>query len=558
MSHGSVPQTGSQLPMPTSVSPALIPPAPMAHTAILPASAMSARPQFAVQNPNWTQIPGTASYAAAAPDGSLWVLSDQPSGADKYIWHYVSGTWTNNSGLASRIAVAPNGTLYAINSGGGTFSYSGGTWTALGGGASDIAAAKDGSIYVLSNGNSAGSDQAIWHYTSSWAQVPGSGVRIAGAWDSNTYTLSNGTVAAGGLYILNSAGGIYYENPNNSFVQLPGAASAIAPTTVGGVYVLGYPANSAGNAIYYYDLTTPGWTAQAGSGVSISAAAFSAASNLYVIGASGGIYSSPLKPIQHLYVADAGSGGNVKVFGLPITSGSTPTATFGASGAIGIAANGQYVVTANNSNNVLVFTQPVTSASVAAATFTATSFGRMAFRSSGVLAEGEYPGGVSLFSPPFTNSTTASSTISTPNGATGIAIDASDNIYANDQAKTIYFISGGAVTTTATGPSGRFYRGMAVSSTQLFACSVTNPTGQVDVYNLPLSSSSAPAATITTGVNGAEGCALDLSGNLYVGNVYSATVTVYAPPFSSSSAPTATLTVGSPSSVAIFDLAIGP
>ncbi|HEY5258372.1 MAG TPA: hypothetical protein VIJ12_08335, partial [Candidatus Baltobacteraceae bacterium] len=112
-----------QMSMPRSASPALIKAAPMAKTAILPSSVMNVRPQSAVQGLNWTQIPGAASSAAAAPDGSLWVLSNAPAGADKYIWHYASGSWTNISGLASQLAVAPNGTLYAINSGGGTYSY---------------------------------------------------------------------------------------------------------------------------------------------------------------------------------------------------------------------------------------------------------------------------------------------------------------------------------------------------------------------------------------------------------------------------------------------------
>ncbi len=126
---------------PQSISPALIAPAPMAKTAILPSSVMNVRPPTAIQGLNWTQLPGSASALAAAPDGSLWALSIQPSGADKYIWHYSGGTWTNISGLAAYLAVAPNGTLYAVNSGGGTYSYSAGTWTALGGGASGITAA---------------------------------------------------------------------------------------------------------------------------------------------------------------------------------------------------------------------------------------------------------------------------------------------------------------------------------------------------------------------------------------------------------------------------------
>jgi streptogramin lyase len=294
------PQTGGiMLDTPQSVSPGSIAPAPMAHTAILPVSVMAVKPQSAIQGLNWTQIPGSATFAAAAPApgcslaGSLWVLSTAPGGPDKYIWHYVNGTWTNISGLATRLSVAPDGTLYAINSGGGTYSYNGTSWTALGGGASDITVAADGSLYVLSNGNSAGSDQAIWHNVSgTWSQAPGSGVRLAASWDPNSYTLSNGTISPNGLYVLNAAGSIYYKNPSNSFVQLPGAASAIAPTANGGVFVLGYPADSNGNSIYSFDLSAAGWTQQSGAGVSLS----TDSTHLYVIGSSGGIYSSSIKP----------------------------------------------------------------------------------------------------------------------------------------------------------------------------------------------------------------------------------------------------------------------
>lgn len=288
---GSLPMRNASGPgTPKSVSPGAIAPAPMAKTSILSTSVMSVKPQSAVQGQNWTQLPGSAAYVAAAPDGSLWALSTSPAGPDKYIWHYANGSWTNISGLASRLSAAPNGTLYAINSGGGTYAYSNGSWTALGGGASDITAASDGSIYVLSNGNAAGSDQAIWHYTNGWTQVPGSGVHIAASLDPGTYSIPGGTVGPNGLYILNSIGSIYYENAGGSFVQLPANASAIAPTGIGGVFVLGYPADPNGNSIYYYNLGTAGWTAQSGSGTGISADS----THVYVISSSGGIYYSPV------------------------------------------------------------------------------------------------------------------------------------------------------------------------------------------------------------------------------------------------------------------------
>ena len=66
---------------------------------------------------------------------------------------------------------------------------------------------------------------------------------------------------------------------------MPGTPAAAA--TLGGILVLGYPANANGNSIYYYDLSGPGWSTQSGAGVSIS----TDSAHLYVIGSSGGTFS---------------------------------------------------------------------------------------------------------------------------------------------------------------------------------------------------------------------------------------------------------------------------
>jgi hypothetical protein len=311
-------QTSPQMGMPQSISPARVPAAPMAKTAILPASAMRASgvtTQSAIQSASYTQIPGAGTFAAAAPDGSLWVLSTAPAGADKSIWHYANGSWTNISGLASRLAVAPNGTLYAINSGGGIYSYNLGTWTGYGGGASDITIGSDGSIYVLSNGNAPGSDQAIWHnLNGGWIQIPGQGIHIAASWDTNNYEINGGAVNAGGIYIVNSIGGIYYENTNNTITQIPGSASAIVATTVGGIFVLNYPASASGNTVYYYDLNTPGWTTQ-GAGINIS----TDSNKLYVISSSNAIF--------YTYLQDPGFVNLRSAASFAILAGSTVTST---------------------------------------------------------------------------------------------------------------------------------------------------------------------------------------------------------------------------------------
>jgi len=287
---------GGVLDTPQSISPGSIAAPPMAKTAVLPSSAMQSPPDGLTplsmfQGVSYTQVPGTASYAAAAPDGSLWVLSNAPAGADKYIWHYVSGTWTNITGLANHISAAPDGSLYASNSGGGAYHYVGTTWTALGGGVSDIAAASDNSLYVLSNGFGAGNIEPIFHYTTSWSQIPGAGVHIAASNDANSHVIPAGVIQPYGLYVINAGGSIYYTPGNGTYVQLPGAASAISPSS-GGVFVLGYPSNGGGNVIYYYDLDTPGYTVPGGSGVGISANS----ANLYALAPSGAIFSTKLLP----------------------------------------------------------------------------------------------------------------------------------------------------------------------------------------------------------------------------------------------------------------------
>jgi hypothetical protein len=283
--------------MPQSVSPGSIVPPPMAQTPILPAGAMQspadagAKPMSAIQGLSYSQVPGSASVASAAADGTLWVLSNAPAGADKYIWHYAGGTWTNISGLANHISAAPDGSLYASNSVGGAYHYVSGTWTALGGGVSDIAAASDNSLYVLSNGATAGTDQAIWHFTTGWTQIPGSGVHISASFDVGTHEVPGGIIQPGGLYVVNSSGLIFYTPGNGSYIQFPGAAAAIAPSA-GGIFALGYPSSGSGTPIYYYDLDNPGWASSGGSGVAITANATA----LYVIASSSAIFTTPLLP----------------------------------------------------------------------------------------------------------------------------------------------------------------------------------------------------------------------------------------------------------------------
>ena len=296
--HGMTPAGSFAIPStPQSISPADVPVAPMTKERGPAMQSSAIKPMDAIGPIVFQPISGTGSFVAAAQDGSVWVLSDQPAGPDKFIYHYVNGVWTQASGKASRLAVAPDGTLYAINSLGGAYKYTAGsdTFTSLGGGCSDITVAADGTVYVLSNGG--GSDKAIWHYVNgNWTQASGSGVRIAGNWDTQTYTINNsgGSVAPGGFYILNSAGNIYYENTSGTFALLPGAASAIAPTKNAGIFVLAYPASAGDTPIFYFDLDAQNYTQPGGAAVSLS----TNTSYVYAANSTNNLYYSPVTTTQ--------------------------------------------------------------------------------------------------------------------------------------------------------------------------------------------------------------------------------------------------------------------
>lgn len=281
-----------------SISPGMIKPPPMILTKRLPSSAMRspANRSRDAMGMSWAQIAGTATQVAAGPDGRFYVLSDQPAGADKFLWQYVGGTnpWQSLIGEAKQIAISPaTNTLYAVNSAGGIYATCDGTnWTALGGGARSIGVDNNGFVYVISN--APGADATIWEYQNGpWVQLNGMGAAVFGTWDTNAFTLGSGYISSG-TYILNSAGGIYHENPNGTFASVPGAASQLAPSTDGGLFALGYPYNANGEPIYYYNFSMPGWITEAGNAISIA----TNGRDLYAVGASGAIYKTTASGMQ--------------------------------------------------------------------------------------------------------------------------------------------------------------------------------------------------------------------------------------------------------------------
>lgn len=284
----------------------------------------------------------------------------------------------------------------------------------------------------------------------------------------------------------------------------------------------------------------------------------------------------------HLYVGNDNAAGGVLQFNLPLTATSTPNFSIASANVVSVAldATGNLAV-GDNAGNLQFFTAPLSGASTPAAAFkngTATNTGQIAFTAAGDFWASTVLDRVNAFTHPFSNASTPSASVfgaSVGNGAPiGTAFDAAQNLYvAVAGFDTIILVCPSGHGTCSnikvyappyTGSStdtlpfaNTAYRKIAVSSTQLFACSVSNPPGKVDVFNLPITGgASLPAFAITTGVNTPEAVALDAAGNLYVGNLADATVSVYAPPFSAASAPVLTLKV-STGAFAIFGIAIG-
>ncbi|HXA18347.1 MAG TPA: hypothetical protein VN380_15240 [Thermoanaerobaculia bacterium] len=272
-----------------------------------------------------------------------------------------------------------------------------------------------------------------------------------------------------------------------------------------------------------------------------------------------------------LYVGNDHTPGVVQQYSLPISASSTPNFSIASNNVVAVSldAKGNLAVGALG-GALTFFTAPLSGSSTPSATFNngaAGNVGQIAFTAAGDFFATSFTNSVNVFTHPFSNFSTPSLTITNPSisSAAGVAVDAAQNLYISNTAGVSPNTFGDIIvyappytgTPIVTGPAiGANYRKVAISGTQLFAASVAG-TGRIDVYTLPIIGSALPAFSITNGVNLPEAVALDVVGNLHVGNLGNSTVTVYAPPFSASSAPAITLTP-SPAPFSIFAVAIGP
>jgi len=256
---------------------------------------------------------------------------------------------------------------------------------------------------------------------------------------------------------------------------------------------------------------------------------------------------------QYLYVAnDDDPGGVIAQYTLPLTSTSTPNFSLSINNVDGVALDSSGNLIAIGGTSVEVYNAPLSATSAPAVTFNSppAPIG-IALDSSGDLFVGSNGSmGFYVSDHPLTSS----STFSTPNTnglqfVNGAAVDPSGNLivsnndFSNNTGSLAVFAPPytGAPAVVTPALSNTWYFGSAISGTQLF---VPNHYGSsIDVYNLPLATSSAPVFSIPdTVVPGIV--AFDKSGNMYVGS-QQGEIDVFAPPFSATSAPTVTLNLTS-------------
>jgi hypothetical protein len=272
------------------------------------------------------------------------------------------------------------------------------------------------------------------------------------------------------------------------------------------------------------------------------------------------VFSVPAAVAQHLYVGNNATPGGIRQFSLPLSGSSTPNFTTSLDGVISVEVDASGDLVAGDlAGNISFFPSPLSGATTRSAFFPiggGLGAYQLAFTSGGDLFVAS-TSQVHRFNRPFSNFSVPAQTLNIAGfGALGLAIDAAQNLYvtsASSSSNLLVYAPPYTGVPVSTPPVTALYRKLAVSATQLFVAVAGPGNGRVDVYDLPITSASAPAFSITAGTNVPEAIALDSIGNLYVGNLTGATVMLYRPPFSSSSTPAVTLALGS---FSIFGLAV--
>jgi hypothetical protein len=290
---------------------------------------------------------------------------------------------------------------------------------------------------------------------------------------------------------------------------------------------------------------------------------------LFLAGCAGSNPPPPPPPGLHLYVGNGNTTGVILQYGLPIANASaaqtlvaTPPRIF----AVAVDPSGANLVAGTLTGQIVFWTLPITSASTPATAFpngAGPSVGQIWF-DGGTMYATTTSNKVNVFTAPFTSSSTPT-TISIPELSLtyGVARDSSTatTYVSNTQDPTatggnLVAISGSGVISTPP-IAGRSYRQLALFGGLLLVASDSSIVTRVDAYTLPLTTASAPAFSITTGIDRPLSIAADKRA-LYVGNRNGQNVVEYTAPFSSASAPVVSLPIGTtPGTFDVTAIAVG-
>ena len=239
------------------------------------------------------------------------------------------------------------------------------------------------------------------------------------------------------------------------------------------------------------------------------------------------------------------NGGTVDGYTLPLTSSTqSPAVTIPLTSAFLLAEDASGNVFAANygvPTTVLEISPPYTAATVTNVLGGADAY-QEAVAPNGDLALANTGGtvGGSLYTPPYTGVPTGIN--NGLNGPSGVAFDASNNVYFGNNATTVSMIAppyNGSATTVNT---LQIPLSLTISGNTLFVGENTN----IDVFSLPLTSSSTPIASLNSGVFNPYRTTVDASGNLWVanesgGSQNKGSIEEFTKPFSSAETPAVTI-----------------
>ena len=226
----------------------------------------------------------------------------------------------------------------------------------------------------------------------------------------------------------------------------------------------------------------------------------------------------------HLYVANDNPAADILQFNLPLTSSSTANFDMHAASnivSLGLDANGDLAAGLLN-GKINFFAAPLSGTSTPSATFAngaASNNGQLAFLNTGDFWAATVSNRTNRFNAPFSNASTPAAFVTDPGMVSdiGVAIDAAQNLYiANAGTGNAAACAGTATPAGGCGSNiyvyappytgapivtpnvinfpfagnSTAYRKLAVNATRLYATSVANPPGRVDVYNQPITAAS--------------------------------------------------------------------